>query len=89
MLLNEFEADWVARGRSRTTAYEYCRHVRRMGITDEPPSAAWMRERISKRLDEVTSQTVLVETRAAKAYCPWPCQSPRWWPGKVLAVVSR
>ncbi len=21
--------------------------------------------------------------------CPWPCQSPRWWPGKVLAVVSR
>lgn len=21
--------------------------------------------------------------------CPWPCQSPRWWPGKVLAVVCR
>ena len=20
--------------------------------------------------------------------CPWPCESPRWWPGKVLAVVS-
>jgi len=19
--------------------------------------------------------------------CPWPCESPRWWPGKVLAVV--
>jgi hypothetical protein len=18
--------------------------------------------------------------------CPWPCESPRWWPGKVLAV---
>ena len=21
--------------------------------------------------------------------CPWPCETPRWWPGKVLAVVSR
>jgi Domain of unknown function (DUF6531) len=20
--------------------------------------------------------------------CPWPCHSPRWWPTKVLAVVS-
>jgi MFS family permease len=20
--------------------------------------------------------------------CPWPCHSPRWWPGNVLAVVS-
>jgi hypothetical protein len=20
--------------------------------------------------------------------CTWPCHSPRWWPGKVLAVVS-
>ncbi len=21
--------------------------------------------------------------------CPWPCQTPRWWPTKVLAVMSR
>jgi hypothetical protein len=26
---------------------------------------------------------------SASVWCPWPCQSPRWWPGKVLAVVSK
>ncbi len=23
----------------------------------------------------------------SQAACPWPCQSPRWWPRKVLAVL--
>jgi len=25
----------------------------------------------------------------ADSGCPWPCQSPRWWPRKVLAVMCR
>jgi integrase len=27
------------------------------------------------------------QTTIDRLTCPWPCQSPRWWPRKVLAVV--
>ena len=39
--------------------------------------------------DEYIAEVLLVSAVIRGAIvCTWPCHSPRWWPGKVLAVVS-
>ena len=40
-------------------------------------------------LRRLGARPVVADALDPDAVCPWPCQSPRWWPGKVLAVVSR
>lgn len=71
MLLEDFRSDWIAEGRSATTAAQYVAQLKRWGVTDDPPTAEAVRAHIVKRLGEVTSQTVLVEVRAFKAYSRW------------------
>jgi len=54
-------------------------------LSDIRGSAAWQRRGLANALRALGS----LGTATSAVLCPWPCQSPRWWPGKVLAVVSR
>jgi hypothetical protein len=45
------------------------------------PSDPGLASNLGVRINDDVLEVVVI--------CPWPCETPRWWPGKVLAVVSR
>lgn len=40
-----------------------------------------------KRLSHTSEPAIRQMIADRDTVCPWPCETPRWWPGKVLAVA--